>query len=118
MKLFRTIAVAVSCMSLVLGAGVVTTQASTTGVNPLQSPLPTATTAPTSVPGNTVRCTVKRGIVLNVRATPSIRGRRIGQIRSGTSFVCLSRVGNWLKLIYRGRVGWVHRSYVTCNRAI
>lgn len=114
MKLFRTIAVAVSCLSLVFGAGVVTTQASTTGVNPLQSPLPTATSAP----GNTVRCTVKRGVMLNVRATPSIRGRRIGQLRSGTTFVCLSRVGNWLKLIYRGRVGWVHRSYVTCNRSI
>lgn len=114
MKLFRIIAAAVSCASLVLGAGVVTTQASTSGINPFQSPVPTATSAPS----NTVRCTVKRGIVLNVRATPSIRGRRIGQIRGGTTFVCLSRVGNWLKLIYRGRVAWVHRSYVTCNRAI
>jgi hypothetical protein len=114
MKLFRTIAVAVSCLSLAFGAGAVPTQASTSGINPLQSPVPTATTAPS----NTVRCTVKRGIALNVRATPSIRGRRIGQIRGGTTFVCLSRVGNWLKLIYRGRVGWVHRSYVSCNRAI
>lgn len=114
MKLFRTIAVAVSCLSLAFGAGAVPTQASTSGINPLQSPVPTSTTAPS----NTVRCTVKRGIVLNVRATPSIRGRRIGQIRGGTTFVCLSRVGNWLKLIYRGRVGWVHRSYVSCNRAI
>ena len=113
MKLFRTIAVAVSCLSLAFGAGAVPTQASTSGINPLQSPVPTATTAPS----NTVRCTVKRGIVLNVRATPSIRGRRIGQIRGGTTFVCLSRVGNWLKLIYRGRVGWVYRGYVSCTRA-
>lgn len=116
MKFFRTIAVAASCASLVFSTGIVSTQASTSGINPLQSPLPT--TAPTSVPGNTVRCTVKGGIVLNVRATPSIRGRRIGRIRAGTTFACLSRVGNWLKLIYRGRVAWVHRAYVTCNRAI
>jgi len=114
MKLFRIVATAVSCASLLLGGGVVTTQAATSGINPLQSPVPTATSAPS----NTVRCTVKRGVVLNVRATPSIRGRRIGQVRAGYRFICLSRVGNWLKLIYRGRVGWVHRSYVTCNRAI
>ncbi len=40
MKFFKNIAVAAACMSLVIGAGVVSTQASTTGINPLQSPVP------------------------------------------------------------------------------
>ncbi len=112
MKLFKTIAVAASCLSLVFGTGVMA-QASTSSINPLQSPVP-----PTATSTNNVRCTVVRGIRLNVRSAPSIRARRIGLLRGGTTFACLSRVGNWLKLIYRGRVGWVYRPYVRCNRTI
>lgn len=118
MKLFKSIAVAATCFSLIAGAGAVSTQAATLGVNPLQSPVPTATRRPST----TVVCTVLRGISLNVRATPSIRGRKIGSLRGGTSFVCLTRVGNWLSLRIRTRsgtrLGWVYRPYVRCNRAI
>jgi uncharacterized protein YraI len=118
MKLFKTLAVAATCMSLVIGAGVASTQASTTGINPLQSPIPTV--RPTARPvGNVVgTCTTLRGVTANVRTGPSTGYRRLGTIRGGTSFICIGRVGNWLKIRFAGRIAYVYRPLARCNVAI
>ena len=117
MKFFKAVAIAATCLTLVAGVGVSSTQAATQGINPLQSPQPTAvpTTPPT---GGQVICTVLRGVTLNVRSGPSTSNRVIGRLAGGRSFVCLSRRGNWLSLRINGRIGWVYRPLVRCNRAI
>lgn len=117
MKFFKNIAVAAACMSLVIGAGVVSTQASTTGINPLQSPVPTV--RPTTAPGSAIgTCTTLRGITANVRTGPGTAYRRLGTIRGGTSFICIGRVGNWLKIRFAGRIAYVYRPLARCNVAI
>jgi hypothetical protein len=114
MKIVKHFALVAACVSLIFSASAISTQASTSGINPLQSPQPTPN--PTTPPGTTVVCTTLTAV--NVRAAPSIRARRIGGLRRGTRFVCLTRVGNWLKLRFGGGYGWVYRPLVTCNRQI
>jgi uncharacterized protein YgiM (DUF1202 family) len=117
MKLFKTLAFAATCFSLITGAGVISTQASTTGINPLQSPVPTV--RPTTRPGSTVgTCTTLRGVQANVRSGPGTGYRRLGTIRGGTTFVCIGRVGNWLKIRFAGRIAYVYRPLARCNFAI
>jgi uncharacterized protein YgiM (DUF1202 family) len=117
MKVFKTLATAAACFSLIAGAGVVTTQASTTGINPLQSPVvPTATRAPSS--GTVGTCTVLRGITANVRTGPGTGYRRLGTIRGGTTFICIGRTGNWLRIRFAGRIAYVYRPLARCNIAI
>ncbi len=112
MKLFKFIAVTLTCIGL-FSAGTLSTQAA----NPLQSPVPTA--RPTARPGTgPVICTVLSGISLNVRSGPSVGYAKVGSLRGGSRFVCLTRRGNWLSLVYKGRIRWVYRPYVRCNRAI
>ena len=108
MKLFKFIAATLTCIGLI-GAGSLSTQAA----NPLQSPA-TATPRPSS----TIICTVLSGITLNVRSGPSVAYAKVGSLRGGSRFVCLTRRGNWLSLVYKGRIRWVYRPFVRCNRAI
>jgi uncharacterized protein YgiM (DUF1202 family) len=116
MKLFKTIAVAATCLSLFAGAGAVSTQAAPAAIDPLQSPAPTP--RPTTAPGVVGICTTLRGVTAYVRSGPGIGYRRLGTIRGGTRFVCIGRVGNWLKIRFAGRIAYVYRPLARCNVAI
>ena len=50
---------------------------------------------------------------LNVRAQPSIRAVRLGQILSGQRFGSIGKQGVWYRIIFNGREAWVHGDYVT-----
>ncbi len=113
MKLFKSIAIAATCLTLITGTGLVSTQAA----NPLQSPVrPTPTPRP---PSNGIGiCRVLGGVTANVRSGPGTGYRRLGTIRGGTQFVCIGRVGNWLKIRFAGRIAYVYRPLARCNFAI
>jgi uncharacterized protein YgiM (DUF1202 family) len=113
MKLFKSIAVAATCLTLITGTGLLSTQAA----NPLQSPVtPTATPRPGGVVLGT--CRTLAGVTANVRSGPGTGYRRLGTIRGGTSFICIGRVGNWLKIRFAGRIAYVYRPLARCNIAI
>ncbi|MCO5172300.1 MAG: SH3 domain-containing protein [Planctomycetes bacterium] len=49
---------------------------------------------------------------LNVREGPSTAQRALGQARSGQRFVSLARSGDWVRVQFGPRAGWVHGAYV------
>lgn len=51
---------------------------------------------------------------LNLRTTPSTRYSRIIKISNGRSFEILNdwSYGNWWKIWYRGRIGWINNNYI------
>lgn len=62
--------------------------------------------------GSAYVCTRDRNGYLNLRSGPSLRNRIIGRINNGRYLTILSSSGNWYKVRYRGRIGWVSRDYV------
>ena len=90
----------------------------------IATPAPTATPAPaivTSVITPVSAATqagaiviVPRGDVVNIRLTPSTRGRIIGKLSGGQQAIIIGRSndGSWLEVRAGRRVGWVARSVV------
>ena len=57
-------------------------------------------------------CTRDRYGYLNLRSGPSLRNRIIGRINNRQYLTILRSSGNWYKVRYRGRIGWVSRDFV------
>ena len=57
-------------------------------------------------------CTRDRYGYLNLRSGPSLRNRVIGRINNGEYLTILRSSGNWYKVNYQGRIGWVSGDYV------
>ncbi|MEO1432969.1 MAG: SH3 domain-containing protein [Cyanobacteria bacterium J06633_8] len=57
-------------------------------------------------------CTRDRYGYLNFRSRPSLRSRIIGRINNRQYVTILSSSGNWYKVRYRGRIGWVSGDFV------
>lgn len=49
---------------------------------------------------------------LNVREGPSTAQRALGQARAGQRFATLTRAGDWVRIQFGARAGWVHAGYV------
>ena len=62
--------------------------------------------------GSAYVCTRDRYGYLNLRSGPSLRNRIIGRINNGQYLTILRSSGNWYKVRYRGRIGWVSRDFV------
>lgn len=75
--------------------------------------------APTAGPTQSVSPTGLLAVVnaarLNVRETPSIRGRQISQVSRGDQFPALARSNDsgWVQINASGIVGWVSSAYVS-----
>ena len=57
-------------------------------------------------------CTRDRNGYLNLRSGPSLGNRVIGRINNRQYLTILRSSGNWYKVRYRGRIGWVSGDYV------
>ncbi|MEO1432433.1 MAG: SH3 domain-containing protein [Cyanobacteria bacterium J06633_8] len=57
-------------------------------------------------------CTRDRNGYLNLRSGPSLRNRIIGRINNRQYLTILRSSGNWYKVRYRGRIGWVSGDFV------
>ena len=57
-------------------------------------------------------CTRDRNGYLNLRTGPSLRNRIKGRINNGQYLTILRSSGNWYKVRYRGRIGWVSGDFV------
>ena len=55
-------------------------------------------------------CSLTTTHALNFRSAPN--GDKIGLLAQGTTVDALDRDGNWFKVVYAGRQGWVHGDYV------
>ena len=55
-------------------------------------------------------CTLTTTHALNFRAAPN--GSKIGLLPKATTVDALDREGDWFKIDYSGRLGWVHGDYV------
>ena len=55
-------------------------------------------------------CTVTTTHALNFRASPN--GNKIGLAPEGATLDAFDRDGDWFKVEYRGRLGWIHSDYV------
>ena len=55
-------------------------------------------------------CTVTTTHALNFRATPN--GAKIGLVPKGAALDAFDREGDWFKVDYAGRQGWIHADYV------
>ena len=55
-------------------------------------------------------CTVTTTHVLNFRATPN--GAKIGLVPKAAALDAFDREGDWFKVEYAGRQGWIHGDYV------
>lgn len=50
----------------------------------------------------------------NVRSAPSSKGQVLGRLYNGSDYViCITLVDNWFKVNFNGRVGYVHKNYVS-----
>src|SRR5262245_19251487 len=54
---------------------------------------------------------------LNVRSGPGTGYSIIGQIFNGQKYVRIASSGEWRKIWYDHRVGWVHSAYITADGA-
>jgi len=57
-------------------------------------------------------CTRDRNGYLRLRAWPSLRSRIIGRINNRQYLTILRSKGNWYKVNYKGRIGWVSGDFV------
>ena len=57
-------------------------------------------------------CTRDRNGYLNLRTGPTLRNSIKGRINNGQYLTILRSSGNWYKVSYRGRIGWVSGDFV------
>ncbi|MEO1432434.1 MAG: SH3 domain-containing protein [Cyanobacteria bacterium J06633_8] len=62
--------------------------------------------------GSAYVCTRDRNGYLNLRSGASLRNRIIGRINNRQYLTILRSSGNWYKVNYKGRIGWVSGDYV------
>ena len=62
-----------------------------------------------------VTITAKSG--LNIRATASASSNKLGLIKYGTTVQIVSESGNWYKINYNGKVGYIYKAYTKVSSA-
>lgn len=50
---------------------------------------------------------------LNVRATPSAAGVKLGSLVHGTAVTVLEDIGDWVRFTYNGKTAWVNDQFLT-----
>lgn len=83
----------------------------------LSSPTPPPPTPPAPTPEPVLgQFTVNAGgSALNVRATPSVTGTRLGTIADQSVHSYYATQAGWYKILYNGKTGWVSATYVKLN---
>jgi SH3-like domain-containing protein len=55
---------------------------------------------------------------LNVRAAPGMSGRILGTLRGGTVVTIDEFRGEWMRINFRGRAGWIARRFTVLHREV
>ncbi len=80
---------------------------------PVETPTKPSSTPPTpTVPTQTVETATVTASALNVRTGASGSATKLGLLRSGEKVDVLGREGDWLKINYQGKTGYIHGGYV------
>lgn len=92
-----------------------TTPAPTTTPTPTTTPVPTTTLFTTPAPTQPKTYTVTAKGNLNLRANPSTDAKVLTAVKYGTVVTVEEWAGNWAKITYNGKTGWVSGDYLKEN---